>query len=126
MASDKYPDEVEIVNDDFSTRDQEIATTQLADNWKIEMQEMAESGDYSRSHYQSCRDDYLGPVGEDRAFGVLREEYGSVRAWMDKQESPDLGPSGVESTVKALQEAFAEGYQQGFEDGYDRALEDTS
>ena len=90
MSKDEYPEEVELIRDDFNTADQRQATYELLEHWPGLITNL---DNYARSHYQKVRDMYLGPSGSEKTFGEIREEYGSVKSWMRAQEQeaePDI------------------------------------
>ena len=110
MSKDEYPEEVELIRDDFNTPDQRQATYELLEHWPGLITDL---DNYARSHYQKVRDMYLGPPGSEKTFGEIREEHGSVKSWMRAQEQeprPDPEDYMPESLSEEEQKMFRFGW----------------
>ncbi|QSG12213.1 hypothetical protein HSBGL_1802 [Halapricum desulfuricans] len=109
MSFEHYPDEVEIVETNFKTDQQEDAAETIADEWPVDLDRLAEEGQHVKMFYKQVLEQFLGPAEEDATFAQLKDEYGSMEQWaengdaesdaeeMDVPDADDIEPGVGES-----------------------------
>ncbi|MFW6017752.1 MAG: hypothetical protein ACOCPX_02925 [Halapricum sp.] len=151
MSSEHYPDEVEIVETNFKTEQQEDAAETIAEEWPVDLDRLAEEGQHVKMFYKQVLEQFLGPAAEDATFAELKDEYGSLEQWAENGDSeadardvdvpdiddiePGAGESedgsmdtsvdaaAVESVPDDVDEKRRAWFRAGFREGVEFALE---
>ncbi|QSG09053.1 hypothetical protein [Halapricum desulfuricans] len=87
MSFEHYPDEVEIVETNFKTDQQEDAAETIADEWPVDLDRLAEEGQHVKMFYKQVLEQFLGPAEEDATFAQLKDEYGSMEQWAENGDA---------------------------------------
>ncbi|QSG06986.1 hypothetical protein [Halapricum desulfuricans] len=83
MSFEHYPDDIEVVETNFKTDQQEDAAEAIADEWPVDLDRLAEEGQHVKMFYKQVLEQFLGPADEDATFAQLKDEYGSMEQWAE-------------------------------------------
>ncbi len=121
MPKDAKLDEIELKRNDFNTSDQETVAERLKEEWPANFKDLEEQfGDYSRSTYQKVYNEYFGPVDYDSTVSELREEFGTVKRFIEARDRGDLPDDDVDEESLSRRELKL--YQEGFKEGWREAM----
>lgn len=131
MAKDATPDQIRLVNSNFTNENHREIAGILQDEWDAQatFSDLGDEFDAHRATFQKVYNRYFGPaeedfgdgIQEDRTIEQIKERFGTYSDYRDARERGELdkdpGESVSEHEMELIQEGYRRGYSDGFKDG---------